>query len=51
MDNKQQLRRLSTHIAYPWEVGNPMPDDVSDMGVDEALYGEQQTAIPPQNGS
>lgn len=32
------LRKLNTRVAYPWPLGEPMPDDVTGMATDEVIY-------------
>lgn len=33
------VRRLNTHVAYPWPLGeDTTPDDVRDLTLDEILY-------------
>lgn len=40
------LRKLNTRVAYPWPLGDDMPDDVTGMGTDEIIYG----ASPSNSG-
>lgn len=43
------LRKLNTRVAYPWTLGEPMPDDVTGMATDEIIYGASQIADPYPN--
>jgi len=40
MSKPRDFHKANVHIAYPWPVDADMPDDVTGMGIDEALYGE-----------
>lgn len=44
--SKSDFRRLDMRIAYPWPVDVDMPQDVSEMGLDEAIYGVTQMPQP-----
>ncbi|OAZ72421.1 hypothetical protein SRCM100623_00960 [Acetobacter pasteurianus] len=43
------LRKLNTRVAYPWPLGEPMPDDVTGLATDEIIYGTSQIADPYPN--
>ncbi|GBR48229.1 hypothetical protein [Gluconobacter roseus] len=36
--NRRDFLKLNTQVAYPWPVEQLMPDDVSDLSLDEQIY-------------
>lgn len=38
-------RGLDVKIAYPWPVDRVMPEDVSDLSIDEQIYPLQETGL------
>ncbi|GAB6854049.1 hypothetical protein [Asaia astilbis] len=41
MSKPHDFHRADVRIAYPWPVEVQMPEDVSGVGIDEAIYGEK----------
>lgn len=48
---RTDLRKLNARIAYPWELGSEMPQNVADLGIDEMIYGASQIAEPSVGNS
>ncbi|NVN06055.1 hypothetical protein HW509_10710 [Asaia spathodeae] len=44
MNKPRDFHRADIRIAYPWPVEVSMPEDVTGIGIDEAIYDEPMTA-------
>lgn len=46
MSKPRDFHKANVQIAYPWPVEVEMPEDVTGVGIDEAIYGEAPAEEP-----